>query len=222
MLNQFCPMTKAIALIYNGTMELFRLKKTHVPAASQALAESFLEDPFVCQISPDIATRARSVLPVFRFSTGLAVRNGEAWATSPAMEGVALWLPSWRISCPPLQWLRLGGMGIRRGLSAAGYRELSHVSDRIDRERDAIAPSRFLYLSCLGVRPQFRRRGLASALVEGRVKQAARDGLPTVVETNTPEALAFYRSLGFVVKVSFRAAELDYYVLEHPALPDNL
>ena len=211
------PAVSFFTFCYNEKMELYRIDKKQVDAAARALAEAFFEDPFVCRISPDPATRLQSVLPVFRFSTGLAARNGEAWALSPAMEGVALWLPSWRIGCPPLQWLLLGGLGIRRGLTAEGYRELSRVSDRIDRERDAIAPGRFLYLSCLGVRREFRRRGLASALVEGRVKQAAREGLPTIVETNTPEALAFYRAVGFQIMVSFRAAELDYYVLEHPA-----
>lgn len=202
-------------------MELLRLNKTQVAAASAALAEAFLEDPFVCRICPDAATRVRSVLPVFRFSAGLSAHNGEAWASSAAMEGVALWLPSWRIGCPPLRWLLLGGLNIRRNLTAAGYRELTHVSDRIDRERDAVAPQRFFYLSCLGVRPAFRRQGIARGLVECPVARAASQGLPTIVETNTPDALAFYLAMGFRVKASFRTAELDYYVLEHPVLPKS-
>lgn len=196
-------------------MDLLRLDKSDVPAAADVLVEAFFEDPFVRRVAPDEATRRESVLPVFRFSAGLAQHSGEAWATSERMEGVALWLFSWRMGCPPWRWLLLGGLNIRGKLTAEGYRELTRVSDRIDRARASVEPERYLYLSNLGVRPDCRRQGYATALVQGRVERAAAEGLPTVVETNTPEALRFYRSIGFQVKSTFRAAELDYYVLQY-------
>lgn len=196
-------------------MDLLRLKKAQVPAAAGALAEAFFEDGLVRRICPEESNRMLSVLPVFKFSTGMAAKCGEAWATSPGYEGVALWLYSWKMVCPPWRWLALGGLDIRLKLSPWGYRELTRVSDRIDRARDSVAPERFLYLSCLGVRQSFRRQGFATALVEQRVNDAAAAGLPTIVETNTPEALTFYQSIGFRVKTSFRTAEMDYYVLEY-------
>lgn len=196
-------------------MELFRLNKSHVSAASDALAEAFFHDGLVCRLCPDEATRKHATMPVFRFSVGLAVKNGEAWAASPNLEGVALWLTSWRLGCPPWRWLMLGGLDIRRNLSPEGYRELTRVSDRIDRARESVAPGRYQYLSCLGVQKEYRRQGLATLLVEGKLKEAAASGLPTIVETNTPEALAFYLSLGFQIRTSFRAANMDYYVLEY-------
>jgi ribosomal protein S18 acetylase RimI-like enzyme len=196
-------------------MDLYRIKKQDVNAASKALAEAFFEDGLVCRICPEVDIRTVSVLPVFHFSTGFAAKNGEVWSVSENMEGVALWLYSWKLGCPPWRWLALGGLDIRRNLSPAGYRELTRVSDRIDRARESVAPRKFLYLSCLGVRSEFRRQGLATALVADRVQKAASTGLPTMVETNTPEALEFYKLVGFKVKTSFRAADMDYYVLEY-------
>lgn len=195
-------------------MDLLRLDKSHVQAASNMLAEAFLKDGLVRRVCPDEAGRKDAILPVFRFSAGLAVKSGEACATSPAMEGAALWLYSWRMFCPPWRWFALGGLEIRMRLSAAGYRELTRVSDRIDRERARVAPDRFLYLSCLGVQKEFRRMGYARSLVEGRVRKAEAEGLPTIVETNTPGALAFYESVGFRQLSAFRAADMDYYVLQ--------
>lgn len=196
-------------------MELFHLDKDHVNTASEALAEAFFHDGLVRRMCPDEGTRRQATLPVFRFSAGLAARNGEAWASSPGMEGVALWLYSWRMICPPWTWLALGGLDIKRRLGPEGYRELTRVSDRIDRAREGVAPERYLYLACLGVKKEHRRQGLATALVAERVRRAASEGLPTIVETNTAEALAFYRSVGFNVRTSFRAADMDYYVLEY-------
>jgi ribosomal protein S18 acetylase RimI-like enzyme len=197
-------------------MDLYRLHKTDVGAAADALAGAFLEDGLVRLICPEAEERKAAILPVFRFSAGMAVKAGEAWASSPAIEGVVLWLYSWKMFCPPWRWLVLGGLEIRRRLSAEGYRMLTNVSDRIDRARMSVAPEQFLYLSCLGVQPEFRRRGLARELVQGRVRAAAAGGLPTFVETNTPGALEFYKSVGFKVLKSFRAAEMDYYILEFP------
>jgi GNAT superfamily N-acetyltransferase len=194
-------------------LELVRLEKAHVSAAADALAEAFFEDGLVRHICPEEADRKRAMTPVFRFSAGLTMKSGEAWATSTELEGVALWLYSWKMFCTPWRWLALGGHQIRGGLSPWGYRELTRVSDRIDRARQSVAPDRFLYLSSLGVRSEFRRQGLAKALVEARVQQAQAEGLPTVVETNTAGALAFYQSVGFKVKTTFQAAEMDYYVL---------
>jgi ribosomal protein S18 acetylase RimI-like enzyme len=201
-------------ICYNTSMELLRLDKSHVQAASDMLAEAFLEDGLVRRVCPDEAGRKESILPVFRFSAGLSVKSGEAWAVSGNMEGAALWLYSWRMFCPPWRWLALGGLEIRMRMSAAGYRELTRVSDRIDRERARVAPERFLYLSSLGVKKECRRKGFARSLVEGRIRKAGDEGLPTVVETNTSGALAFYESVGFQVLSTFRAADMDYYVLQ--------
>lgn len=192
---------------------LLRLEKHHVAAAADALTEAFFEDGLVRLIAPDEADRRRAVAPVFRFSAGLAVKSGEAWATSERMEGVALWLYSSKMFCPPWRWLALGGHHIRRCLSPEGYRELTRVSDRIDRARESVAPDEYLYLSCLGVQKEFRRKGLARQLVERRVRQANDEGIPALVETNTPEALAFYQSVGFQVKTTFQVADMQYYVL---------
>jgi len=203
-------------------MELYRIDKAHVDAAADALADAFIEDGLVLRICADPSARKSAIKPVFRFSAGLAVRNFEAWAVSGKFEGVVLWLESWRMFCPPWTWLSLGGMDIRSGLSREGYRELTSVSERIDRARFSVAPDRYLYLSCLGVRPEFQRRGFATALVRGKVQAAAAEGIPTIVETNTSCARAFYESVGFRVLKTFRAADMDYYVMQYEANPLKL
>jgi GNAT superfamily N-acetyltransferase len=158
--------------------------------------------------------------PVFRFSANMAVLYGEGWATSADMEGVALWQYSWKMICPPWRWLSFGGLDIRRCLGREAYRELTRISLRIDQARDRVAPDRYLYLSNLGVKPGCRRQGMASMLVKARVERAAKEGLSTMVETNTSEALAFYRSIGFRVLSSFSTAGLEYYVLQYPSVID--
>lgn len=196
---------------------MLKLTKQDVPRAANLLTEAFFEDGLVLRMCPDAAGRAERVRPVFKFSAHMAVYAGEAWAHSTGMEGVALWLYSWRMECPPIHWLWFGGLNIRRRLGAEAYNELITVSDRIDRARDSVAPKRYLYLSTLGVGRAHQRQGVATALVADRIRSAAGEGLSTIVETNTTGALEFYRSVGFVERKAFRAAEMDYHVLEYKA-----
>lgn len=181
--------------------------------AAHTLALAFADDPLVERICPDPATRAALIEPVFFYTAHLSAANGQAWAVGPRPDGVSLWLPSWRMGCAPWRWLLYGGHRVGRGMSPDRYRLLNEVSTVIDRERDRVAPRRYLYLSNLGVLPAARRQGLATALVTPPVGAAARQGLPTMVETNTPESFAFYRAVGFRVVSDFRAYGMEYFVL---------
>jgi ribosomal protein S18 acetylase RimI-like enzyme len=63
-------------------------------------------------------------------------------------------------------------------------------------------PGDSLYVDGLGVSPEFRRRGVAQALLEHATSTAANNGMPSVAldtaETNAP-AVALYRRCGFEV-----------------------
>ena len=196
---------------------MVKLESAAVGDAVRTLSEAFFLDDFVSRLCPDEGRRLRSIEPVFRFTANMAVHYGEAWADSDQMRAVALWQVSWRMSCPPWRWLLFGGLDIRRRLGAVAYAELTRVSARIDETRDRLAPDRYLYLSSLGVLPDHRREGLARDLVQPRVRQAAAEGLSSIVETNSDGALAFYRDAGFLVRAQFTAAGLQYTVLEYPA-----
>ncbi len=181
--------------------------------AARTLALAFADDPLVTRICPDPATRLTLIEPVFHYTARLAAANGQAWAVGATPDGVSLWLPSWRMGCAPWRWFLYGGHRVGRGMEPRHYRLLNEVSSVIDRERDRVAPRRYLYLSNLGVLPAARRQGLATALVLPPVQEAARQGLPTLVETNTPASLAFYRAVGFRVINDFQAYGMEYYVL---------
>lgn len=192
-----------------------RLERADIGAAVATLGAAFFEDGLVGRLCPDENTRLYRTEPVFRFSANMAVGYGEAWADDD-LHAVALWQYSWRMGCPLWRWVQYGALDIRRRLGAPAYRELTGISARIDAMRERVAPERYLYLSSLGVAPQHRRAGLARALVQPRVRQAAAEGLSSVVETNGDAALAFYQNVGFEVRAQSTISGLRYAVLEYP------
>ena len=202
-----------------------RLVRADVDAAVETLGAAFFEDSLVSRLCPDQGSRLHCTMPVFRFSANMAVGYGEAWAMPQASQegqphpaalpAVALWQYSWRMGCPLWRWVQYGGLDIRRRLGPTAYRELTRISARIDAMRERVAPERYLYLSSLGVSPQHRRQGLARALVQPRVHQAAAEGLCSIVETNSEGALSFYQEVGFVIRAQSSISGLQYNVLQY-------
>ena len=76
-------------------------------------------------------------------------------------------------------------------------RELPCEKERFDRETN----TQEFHFESLAVLPQYRRRGIATALIN-EVKKlyeaSNRERLTLAVETDNPEAIALYQKLGFV------------------------
>lgn len=73
------------------------------------------------------------------------------------------------------------------------------LNRRFDTFDDETQPGEF-YIDSLAVYPQFRRQGIATALLQATIKQAQTLNLPTalLVDQNNPHALSLYTSLGFL------------------------
>ncbi len=68
-------------------------------------------------------------------------------------------------------------------------------------------PDRHVYLDSIGVLPTHRRRGIATALLEGVVAWADDKGLPVSLDTLDPGNVAFYGRLGFEIVATETVAD---------------
>jgi GNAT superfamily N-acetyltransferase len=172
----------------------------HVIAAGRAdldvlgevIAEAFLDLPPSRWLIGGLAAR-RAILPgYFRLITELAMADGLVW-TTPARDAVALWIPGGSIAPPP----------------ARGYPErLARVTTpwtsrfiAFDHALEARQPTTaHWHLAILAVRPAAQGHGTGTALLNAGHQHLAGDhGLPTYLETATPELTAWYQRHGYAV-----------------------
>jgi len=136
---------------------------------------------------------------LFRRRIRYGLLFGEVQVTSPALEGIAVWLPSKRASMPMWRELLAGGAGLFRTVGADAVSRMTQVSEHNERLRLACVPNPHWVLSILAVDPEHQRQGHAAALLEPMLTRLDRERTPCYAETTDPGVLPFYERVGFHV-----------------------
>ncbi|MDO9579913.1 MAG: hypothetical protein Q7J06_05025, partial [Bacteroidales bacterium] len=92
--------------------KLVRLTKAQVRPAAGMLARAFQDDPLMAYFFPDASERENRLPYIFEFLIRYGILYGEVYATSPNLEGVAVWLPSEKVDMTPWRMIRSGDFSI--------------------------------------------------------------------------------------------------------------
>jgi ribosomal protein S18 acetylase RimI-like enzyme len=178
---------------------LIRLEKEQIERASEVLSRAFRDDPELLSFIPDAPKRQKLLLSLFRVSLNHALERGEAYAVSPAIEGVAVWLPS---DAPEISFwtlLRGGGLGLLFKTTWGFLRKMKEDDDFARKLRRQLAPFNHWYLAVLGVDPELQGQGYASRLLKPRLARLDKEKLPAYLETSIEEYVPLYQHFGFKV-----------------------
>jgi len=178
---------------------LVRLGGARVGPAAEMLAAAFHDDPLYAYLLPDEAERRRKSRYLHEFFLRYGLAYGEVYATSPGLEGVAVWLPPQRAH--PSQWraMRTGALSLTLKLGRKFISRQVHINNYILPMHKRHAPFRHWYLFHIGVAPDFQGRGYGGALLKAMLARIDGEGLPCYLETQKEKNVAFYRHYGFAV-----------------------
>ncbi|MEX1252909.1 MAG: N-acetyltransferase [Dehalococcoidia bacterium] len=178
--------------------EVVALDASRLDTAGDVLARAFFDDPLSVYLFPDDAKRLDQLRWLYRGSARYAHRYGETYVT-PAVEGVALWLPPERPHPSQLGMIRVG-MGLAPLKFGLGWlrRSVGAMNALDERHKLDVAP-RHWYLFLLGVDTSHQRQGIGGRLIEPVLARAAADGVTCYLDTTNERNVAFYRRHGFQV-----------------------
>lgn len=180
--------------------EIIKLSLKHVEKAANMFTGAFLTYPLFNYMVQDPSKR-HSIFPeIFKLMIKYTLKNGEAYATSEEMEGIALWLPHEKTDMSTINALTSGAFSlfIKGGLKIA-YRSLS-VSNFSSKLHHRIADFPHLYLFLLAVNPMERGKGFASKLLKPMLERAKRNNLPVYLETHDKSNIPIYEHFGFKIQ----------------------
>jgi ribosomal protein S18 acetylase RimI-like enzyme len=184
-------------------------------AATESLVQAFAEDPLLAYLLPDAASRSRRAFHCLGAVVRYGLLFGEVYATSPNMEGVAVWLPPEESNPSFRKMLRAG---VARLPITAGVRctwrfwklecHLSAVWDRHGRMPH-------WYLALLGVLPAAQGCGHGGQLVSAMLRRFGEQRLPCCVDTANSKNVPFYERFGFtlVERAPLPGTEVGYWFL---------
>ncbi len=171
---------------------IIALGRAHRDAAAATLAAAFADDPAMCYMLPDVASRPRRMRRLFGWMIEETLRIGLVLGSEDAAV-VTLWRPpgSLHVHTPvwhpsSLRFIPIFGRHIPRAI-----RVDDGIQSHLPRE-DA-----WMYLKIAGVRPDAQGQGLGGAAIREGIARGTAAGVPALLETATPGNVPLYRSLGF-------------------------
>ena len=168
------------------------------------LARAFYDDPLFLYFFPDPSQRIKKSMSFFQLLVCYGIIYGEPEATSPSLEGIAIWLPSDNAYMSLWGMLRSGAVSLifRAGMTAIN--RMMHFSKYASTIHKRHAPFRHWYLQPIGVDPPLQGKGYASVLLRSKFERSDREGLPCYLDTQTEKNVLTYEHYGFKVVEEYR------------------
>lgn len=177
--------------------KIIRLGLPHINAASKVCALAFENDPQAAYIIPDKSQRRGALLRLFRFALKYGILNGECYAASEDLKGIALWLPSEKTGLNIYRLVRSGLFSLYNTIDRkiiARYVRCFYHSASIQK---GSVPGRHCYLFLLAVRPASQGKGYGSALLKAMLDRLDREKLPCYLTTHNETNVPIYERHGF-------------------------
>ena len=179
--------------------DIVRLNKSHIVPAAETLTDAFQDYPLFAYFFPNHMGREKKLPHVFRWFVNHGVLHGEAYATSPKLEGVSIWLPSNKVEVSAWRMVQSGIFSIMLKAGVGSIRRMLRFGEYSDAMHRRNAPPRHRYFQLLGVDPDIRGKGYASALIKPILAKLDEEQLPCYLETHEPENVSIFQHYGFEV-----------------------
>lgn len=178
---------------------LVRLSKNQVKPAAVTLARAFHGYPLLPYFYPDESAREKIALNFVSLVLFSGFRYGEVYATSPNLEGVAVWLLSDNYPVSFWRLMRSVPLSVIFGFFRDGGGRMKRLGEYIDSVHLRLAPFRHWFLQIIGVEPRFQGKGYAGELLKPMLARIDEEGLPCYLETIDENNVPLYEHFGFTV-----------------------
>lgn len=182
--------------------EIIKLGRQHRDRAVATLAAAFHDDPAMVFMLPEAASRERRLARLIGWMVDQHLAIGLVLGT-PRGEAVTLWRPPGTVHFHEPLW----HPGALRFIPIFG-RHLPRALRTDDGITNHLPTGEgWMYLKMAGVHPDQQGKGLGGRMIRAGLAQAARLGVPSVLETATPSNVGLYQRLGYAVASEWDVAK---------------
>lgn len=168
---------------------------------NRTLSLAFQTDPALSYILNDDVKRRARLPKLFDLLVQDDAISGRA-VHSAGHEAAALWRAPGKAESEPMPFLtELWTMWQIFGLTLP---RAQRVVESIDANRPK---GNFWYLHFVGVRPEYQGKGWGGRIIREGLARADAQGLPSWLETATPENVPLYQRLGFAIQCEWDVAK---------------
>ncbi|MDR3475109.1 MAG: GNAT family N-acetyltransferase [Devosia sp.] len=163
-------------------------------AVADTLGRAFHDDPLICHLLPDAASRPVRIRKLFKLLFKLGLPYGACSATA-GIEAVALWRPPGQWHIPLWQYLT-NGPAFLDLFGVAGAGRVMGIMDYIE-HRHPREPH--WYLQAIGTDTAKQGKGYGGVVMRRELARADAAGMPCYLESSKDTNIPIYQSFGFEV-----------------------
>ena len=199
----------------NDLSDLYRLKRRDTKKAVETLISSFDSDPLINHMFPSEESKQNELLHYYRFMISYGLAFGEIYATSPKIEGLAVWYLSDKYKMNFFKQMRAGGLRLFIKLSKETTKRIWPMADFSNGIHHKHGNFKHWYLSPIGVDPEFQGKGYGGLLIRSMLSRIDKEKLPCCLETQNPINVKIYKRFDFevVAEEKIPDSELPHYVM---------
>ncbi len=176
-----------------------RLTEGQAKAAGEILARAFHDYPQYDYLFTNVDEKIRKLPEINEFLVRYGIMYGEVYATSPNLEGVAVWLPYWDTEITRKKASKCDGRELEISLGVEWYEryEVIEKCEYACHKQYADYPHWYLYP--IGVNPKYQGKGYASLLLRAKLADIDEQNIPCYLETNKEVNVHIYQHFGFKI-----------------------
>ena len=166
--------------------------------AADCLSSSFINYPVFVYLFPDITARRMKLKKVMTFLIKLAQRKGEVISFPNCEKCISIWYFPYNKSISFLDAVQAGIIQLIFTLGIKNFRRFVKLKKyRDDIRNGLLKDNKYYFLDMIGVNPDYQKRGLASSLLDNKLKVLKYTGIKCYLETSNKENIEFYNKYGF-------------------------
>jgi ribosomal protein S18 acetylase RimI-like enzyme len=171
---------------------LIRIDKSNVKPAVVTLFKAFRNYPLLKFYFPNEAKREKISYYFVFYAVFTGINYGEVYATSPNMEGVAVWIPSNNYPVTFWRLIHSVPLTVLFGFGMQGGSKMRRLGEYIDTVHQRTTHFKHWFLQTIGVDPKFQSKGYASKLLEPMLSRIDKESLPCYLETLDEQNVSLY------------------------------
>ena len=197
---------------------LYQLKYIPLNKAAEIISRAFHDDPLYAYIIPDESEREKYFPYLFKAYIWYCLKFGEVYASSPNLEGIALWVPSEFAYITPERSKECGDEVFFYMLGKE-YLERLSVTSHANIIHEQLIKEPHTYLLTIAVDPKFQRKGFGRKLLLPMMEYLDEINFKCYLDTNKESNVLYYQNFGFNVLKEFEIEDtgvLNWSMLRDP------
>ncbi|MBN1399093.1 MAG: GNAT family N-acetyltransferase [Bacteroidetes bacterium] len=182
--------------------------------AADCLSSSFMSYPVFVYLFPDITARRMKLKKVMTFLIKLAQKKGEVISFPNCEKCISIWYFPYNKSISFTDAVQAGIIQLIFALGIKDFRKFMKLKNfRYDIRNGLLKNNKYYFLDMIGVNPDYQKKGLASSLLDNKLKAIKNAGVKCYLETSNKENIAFYNKYGFKIIYEYVYDGLPVYSL---------